>query len=395
MKFLVAQVFVLNICICYAQQNCVKYWPGIYKNSENEFEPAVSEGAEDLSELDKDAQIILAFGRRLVVYCYYGFSNPVYTSDTIYQECLAGGFFLFDWLELSCIQANPTRITELQVVAQRANYLSVLDADVFNQAFSCVSEDTGLQIEMLIAQGKWKAIYFMCFNKINKSTSLSKGVLKRGANAAIYAIERPYDRWSEIYGGFLIAKAYTKRQQILNMCTLLDNCGDYWDGYQYLQRGHLFTFSWSDFYQLRNASCFYENNSPEWTTINMGNLQKVEIILAELARSSDSNIIVTTKTLYQQKLSDSNENLISNALLPRADPPVVVVNQLIFKDFFYKTAKYRAIVFNDPFTRDVRLEFQMCYMDMSAQTAWWPNHLFRTQTENDYINGYTYLCFLW
>lgn len=356
-----------------AQQYCALTWNRQFANKDGNYEPVLTHSTQ-LAQLSANSQLLLEYGASLTAFCEAGHvSNPQQQSVVVTCE---QGHFVPALAQLACTAPASFDIAPAEPLLVR----------------QLCAETSALAVRVNSALG-WADVYYVCFDTTSKSAVKSFSLQRAAAYSMQYDVPRPYDRWSDAqYEHFLVPKAYTRRQQILAFSAVLDNYYEYLADNS-LQRGHLNTFAAAAFFVQRNASCEYINNSPQWMTVNMGNLHAVETVLAALAFSTNTEMQIFTHSTGRLALPDSSGQLVPLSLFMDADQHLVDVPAYIFKRFSHpgESRTYVAYVLNNPFLTSVPAEPEDCN-DVTATTEWWPSEVFRTNTVADIRDGYTWLC---
>lgn len=357
------------------QTACLQTWSGLFSNLNNDFEPVLSSSAR-LTALEANAQLMLEEGASLTVFCEQGFTSNVLVSTQ--QLSCTDGHFVPALEQLRCNAASSSRV-------QQSEQVDILKMCAVDQA---------LVVQVNSALG-WKDLYYTCYSRTTMTATKSLYWQMAAAQRLQYDVARPYDRWSvEQYGNFLVPKAYTRRQQIIAFAAVLDNY-DYYFARNYLQRGHLSTFSAPAYFYSRNATCEYVNNSPQWMTVNMGNLHAAEVVLAQLAALSATDFQVFTHSTGRLQLPNSAGSMVPLSLYMEAGGAehLVDVPSYIMKRFTSPLDHrlYVVYVMNNPFLSTVPVEPLGCN-DRTDTALWWPTEVFRTGTVADIERGYTWLC---
>lgn len=351
--------FLLFLLTSYSA--CHVSWTGLYANDPIDGYEAwpFDQYSGKMYELTASGELYVAEGSAVLLLCQDGRSST--------QICVANKFTLV-WKETAC--TSP-------IVS------SLATADNSRRCFAD-EQYTSVYIDV---QGYKTDLYELCFNAITMSTREVKYVVRAGATAVFYNLLRPYDRWdAKQYKQFPVAKAYTRKQQLLNIATSFEGGLKYWTQH-YLQRGHLCTFAAFPFFFERNATCEYANNSPQWESVNLGNVAKVEAVFAQVA-AQNGHLEVVHIHYKQLKLKDDFGMEHKIALLPRAN--LVEVPQYILKYARDPVVNIRFVfvVLNNPFLKSI----PQAPCTPQTNSVFWRPEYFRTNTDKDIIDGYTWLC---
>lgn len=370
---------ILMSYVCYTEM-CLQMWTGLFPNNAHEgYEPLpIGEVDGDLFVimLNKDGFLAAKNNDVFLFYCKSGFKNsPAEPIEQTRSQVCSNGTFLYPWSTFIC--KGPT-----DSVMRRSAYTS-----------KCASSEEYWKTYITILDVPY-SVYGVCFDRSTLSTTSVYYKTHMGAIKTFYTENRPYDRWLDTqYGSFLVAKAYTIRQQYLNIAATIPNGLSYWTD-NYLQRGHLVTFAVFDYFTFRNATCQYLNNSPQWASINQGNIRRVENILSALSSDLQHRIRIRSASLGQLVLSTDFPIALFRDTNTSLD--LVKVPAYITKEFKHPVEQKVFIVYisNNPFLEQHNspptLPFTCDYVGDSY--AWWPEHLFRTNVADDVWNGYTWLC---
>lgn len=359
-------VLIVAARSAFGQCECSVLWTGLFANDETSGYDPIVYSQDTIKHLNAQGILRAANGEDLQVYCAQGFKYQTNTVLKI-QRCGHDNNFGLIWSFLGCLRPQTALV--------RRNF-KLSDCSIVDEEHWQISLEFG-RIPRI------KQILFdICFDRQTLSTSSVRYTQEVGSAAVFFQVQRPYDRWNIAqYGAFPIARAYTFRQQLFNLGSLV---GPAYFAHNSLQRGHIATFAAGDFYYVRNASCEYINNIPQWATINLGNMHVVESTLARLAASLHTPLKIAHLNMGILRLDGK-----ALYLLPQEQ--LVVVPQLVLKIFKHPETNRQlvAIVYNNPFLITAPSSF--CE-EIGATEPWWPQEAFRTGTSKDIINGYVFLC---
>lgn len=341
--------------------SCYVTWTGLYANNIREGYEAIpfDELSGEIHEVTFAGKLHIAEGASVLMICQDGKKTR--------QICL-NNKFLVGWRDTACNKP------------QQSAFVTIHNSPL------CFQNEQHISVFIDFPEIRIN-LYKLCFNEKTMSTREVVYSVYMGATAVFYNIPRPTDRWAiEQYQQFLVPKAYTRKQQLLNIANSFSGGLEYWKQ-QSLQRGHLATFTAFPFFFERNATCEYVNNSPQWASVNMGNLAKVEYILEQTA-SQMGHIEIVHINYLQLELPDLEGNEHKIALLPEAN--LIEVPKYILK---YATdpitmTRFVFVVLNNPFLQYTPTP--PC--PEQTNSIFWRPELFRTHTHKDIQDGYTWLC---
>lgn len=356
---------------------CSAPWTGLFANDISEgFEPlplVVSDTSVfTLFSLSANGNLLLNEQEEIWFYCQFGLKEQ--PGVLLAKQVCLNSRFIESWPSFLCKQPNENKVER--------DY----------EQTHCEPNEEKWNIIVPLPNSQTHTEMILCFEREIKSTNKVSYTIYAASASVFYVAQRPYDRWSnEQYDNFLVAKAYTYRQQQWNLQTFFEGAEHYWQN-NALQRGHLATFNAGMYFLQRNATCEYVNNSPQWASVNMGNMMLAEKALANLAKITSTNLAIEHYNGVQLELPDSYGGIHKLALLPEVESPfgLVHVPEFMFKVFKEPINNMQLIAFvsNNPFERTPG---DICE-DIGMQFTWWPYNSFHTGTDDDYRKGYTLLC---
>lgn len=251
-------------------------------------------------------------------------------------------------------------------------------------------------IGFTIDQNRSLSFIKICFNTDSRIALYSYYELTAAINYRAKNVSTASFRQDDIFYRMAVSNAqlYNNNQiTTLNRILGLDATSDkYINNKTFISRGHL--AAKSDFYyaMLQTASYRYINVAPQWSTLNGGNWNQIEIDVRNYASNNKTNLQTWTGTYGIASLPNV-DNITENLYLyvvetDRRNSPCFPIPAIFWK-LVYDPLSQKGIVLighNNPHVNVTEDSQKVCDIDVSDRVTW------LNWDKNNIIKGYSYAC---